>query len=334
MHPCTQPVVLGGGSWGTALAHVLACATGRTVQLLARDPDVVHAINTRHENPRYLSAIPLHPGVMATQDRAVLRQADLLVLGIPCQTLHGVLCELEPLLAPGIVLINAAKGIELESLRTPRHIVASVAPRLAAAYATLSGPSFAREVAQSKPTAVVLGCVDPALGAQLRTLFATSWFRAYSSTDVLGVELGGSVKNVMAVAAGLSDGLNFGANARAALISRGLAEMVRLGLALGAQPVTLSGLSGLGDLVLTCTGDLSRNRQVGLRLGQGEPLDAITSSLGSVAEGVKTTGSLFELARRHKIDMPIVNAVHAVLFEGCPVMDVVRNLFERSLKAE
>ncbi|MDR2727174.1 MAG: NAD(P)-dependent glycerol-3-phosphate dehydrogenase [Deltaproteobacteria bacterium] len=329
-----MPVVIGGGSWGTALAHLLACATERPVSLLTRDADVAASVNERRENPRYLPGTRLHGGVRATLDDVALRRAELVVLAVPCQSLRDALGQYAPFLAENAVTVNAAKGIELETLLTPRDIVAQAAPRLALRYATLSGPSFAREVVQNKPTAVVLGCTDHELGIRLRGLFATSWFRTYSSPDVLGVELGGGIKNVMAIAAGLADGLDFGHNARAALISRGLAEMSRLGAVLGAQAATLSGLSGLGDLVLTCTGDLSRNRQTGLRLGRGEKLHDIIASLESVAEGVKTTASLYALAGRAGVDMPIVNAVYSVLYEHLPVKDAVRGLFERELKAE
>ena len=201
-------------------------------------------------------------------------------------------------------------------------------------YAVLSGPSFAREVVECKPTAVVLGCVDEALGASLRELFATSWFRSYSSTDVRGVELGGAVKNVIAIAAGVSDGLEFGHNARAALVTRGLAEITRLGVALGARPSTFMGLSGLGDLMLTCAGDLSRNRQVGLRLGRGESLAAITGAMRTVAEGVKTSAAVYRLAQSLGVDMPITAAMNAVLDGSLAPAEAVAGLMSRALKEE
>ncbi len=333
MQAIQNPVVIGSGSWGTALAHLLA-HSGRDVRILAIEEDVVDSINERHENLRYLAGARLHERVSASLDPAVLREADLVVLAVPCQVLRGALRGYRDLLPRGVVIVNAAKGIELESLCTPRDIVRAEVPELAERYAALSGPSFAREVMENKPTAVVLGCANEALGAYMRAVFATPWFRAYSSTDVLGVELGGAVKNVMAIAAGLADGLGYGHNARAALITRGLVELGRLGVALGARAETLGGLSGLGDLVLTCTGDLSRNRRTGLRLGAGESLDHIVATLGSVAEGVKTTASLHTLAGRHGVDMPIVSAVHAILYEGQPPAEAVRVLFERELKTE
>jgi glycerol-3-phosphate dehydrogenase (NAD(P)+) len=329
------PVVVGSGSWGTALAHLLAHAHD-CVWLVSRDAELARSINLRHENVRYLPGLSLHEGVRATLDPLCPRAADLLVFAVPCQNLRQALRQYAPP-ADGSqppVVVNAAKGLELETLVTPRDIVAREAPHLAGAYAALSGPSFAREVVQNKPTAVVLGCEDARLGARLRACFSVNRFRAYTSRDVIGVELGGAIKNVIAIAAGLADGLDFGHNARSALISRGLAEMGRLALALGALPATLSGLSGLGDLVLTCTGDLSRNRQTGLRIAKGESPEHIARTLGSVAEGVKTTIALHALAARHQIDMPIVDAVHAVLHEGLPVADVVRRLFERELREE
>jgi len=333
MQTIEKPVVIGGGSWGTALAHLLA-TTGRDVHILTIEPDVVATINERHENVRYLAGTALHPGVHATLDATVLQTADLVVLAVPCQVMRHALRGYREQFAPDVIAVNAAKGIEIESLCTPRDLVRAETPRLAERYAALSGPSFAREVMLNKPTAVVLGCADEELGASLRSVFATPWFRSYSSTDVLGVELGGAVKNVMAIATGLADGLEYGHNARAALISRGLAELSRLGVALGAQAATVNGLSGLGDLVLTCTGDLSRNRQTGLRLGQGESLQHVVDTLGSVAEGVKTTASLNALAARHQVDMPIVSAVYSILYEGHAPEDAVRVLFERALKAE
>ena len=267
----TPAAVLGGGSWGTALAHVLA-EGGRRTRLILRDAALAERINARHVNDRYLPGLVLHPEVTASADPALLSGASPLVMAVPVQVLRGVLTQVKTHISTGTVLVNAAKGIEVQRRVTPSRIVAETLPGHAELFAVLSGPSFAAEVAAGKPTAVVLGCVDAALGAALREVFATSWFRAYSSADVTGVELGGAVKNVIAIGAGLSDGLGFGHNARAALVTRGLAEIGRFGSALGALPVTFMGLSGLGDLMLTCAGDLSRNRQVGLRLGRGESL--------------------------------------------------------------
>lgn len=325
-------VVVGGGSWGTALAHLL-CVRGHEVRLLLRDGAVAKAVNECHENPRYLAGHALHPALHASTDTTSVASAQLVLLAVPCQQLRACLHSLAPHLAAGTVLVNAAKGLELQSNDTMEQVVRAVLGENFP-YAILSGPSFAVEVMQSLPTAVVLGCADEAQGARLRELFSTTWFRCYSSTDVRGVELGGAMKNVMAIAAGMCDGLKFGHNSRAALITRGLAEMRRLGMALGAQEKTFMGLSGLGDLTLTCTGDLSRNRQVGLRLGQGEELEHITASLGMVAEGVKTAEALHRVAQVKEISAPITAAVCGIVQGALPVREAVVQLMTRSLKEE
>lgn len=337
--------VLGGGSWGTSLAHLLASA-GHAVSLVLRDSGLAAQINEQHCNPVYLPGLRLHTGIRAYAGsrgtslaaapdvKAVLEQTKLLVLSVPCQVIRGVLRELAPLLPSDCILVNTAKGIEVSARVTGEQIMREEWPALAARYAILSGPSFAREVAENKPTAVVLGCRDERLGSHLREIFSTPWFRTYSSTDVTGVELGGAIKNSIAIAAGLSDGLSCGLNARAALVTRGLAETSRLGAALGARATTFMGLSGLGDLMLTCSGDLSRNRQVGLRLGAGESLEAITSSLHMVAEGIRTTEALHVLATEKGVDMPVTKAVYAVLYEKLPPLEAVQSLMTRQLREE
>ncbi len=326
--------VLGGGSWGTALAHLLA-GKGYDVRLVARDARVVEAINARHENPRYLKELPLHPGVRAfTEPAAALDGIDFLLSVVPCQQARAALEALASRLPRGCVVVNASKGIEIESGRTLSAIVPEALRECSPRYAAISGPSFAQEVVRNLPTAVVLGCEDATLGAFLRDAFSTPAFRVYSSTDVLGVELGGAVKNVIAIAAGLADGLGFGHNARAALITRGLAEISRLGEAMGAKAVTFMGLSGLGDLVLTATGDLSRNRQVGLELARGKTLEEIGGSLGMVTEGVHTTVAVHELAEKLGVEMPITAAVYDLIRNRRPPLEAVRLLMTRSLKAE
>ena len=326
-------VVAGGGSWGTALSHVLA-VRGHTVRLLLRDAAVAEAVNTRHENPRYLPGRVLHTGVTASTSMADVRECDVLVLAVPCQQLRSWLGQARAYLPQGAVLVNAAKGLEIANGTTLAQVVAEELAPLAPHYAILSGPSFAAEVLNEQPTAVVLGCASEDLGAHLRGVFSTPWFRCYSSTDVVGVELGGALKNVMAIAAGVCDGLGFGHNTRAALMTRGLAEMSRVGVACGARAMTFMGLSGLGDLTLTCTGDLSRNRQVGLRLGRGESLGQIVDSLGMVAEGVKTTQAVYTLAQKLKVSAPITEAMHAVLDEGKSVREAVAQLMSRALREE
>ena len=336
MSETSQPLrvaVAGGGSWGTALAHVLA-VRGHSVRLILRDAAVAEAVNTRHENPRYLPGRMLHARVTASTLLQDLGGRDVLVLAVPCQQVRYFLLEAQPFLADGAVLVNAAKGLEIGARLTVGQIVGQVLGHKAPRYAILSGPSFAAEVLDEKPTAVVLGCAAEDLGAHLREVFSTRWFRCYSSTDVMGVELGGALKNVMAIAAGICDGLDFGHNTRAALMTRGLAEMSRLGVACGARAMTFMGLSGLGDLTLTCTGDLSRNRQVGLRLGQGESLEHIVHSLGMVAEGVKTAQAVHALALESHVSAPITAAMHAILHEGKCVREAVTELMTRTLKEE
>ena len=306
----TSIAVLGGGSWGTALAHLLAHA-GHSVALLLRDTEQAAHINAHHENPRYLRGVQLHPGIRAVagdtggpEQAEVLADVSILVLSVPCQAMRGTLRRLAGVVPPDCVLVNTAKGIEVSELVTVERMVREELPGFVDRYAVLSGPSFALE------------------------------FRSYSSTDVPGVELGGAIKNVIAIAAGLSDGLGFGLNARAALVTRGLAETSRLGVALGARASTFMGLSGLGDLMLTCSGDLSRNRQVGLRLGSGESLEDIASSMCMVAEGVKTTQAVHRLAQRLGVDMPVTGTMYSVLYEGFAPREAVQALMGRQLKEE
>lgn len=326
-------VVAGGGSWGTALAHLLA-VRGHSVRIILRDSAVADAINSRHENPRYLKGHALHPTLQARTDPRCLARVHVLVLAVPCQQLRVYLQGIAHYLPQGVLLVNAAKGLELNTNDTMGQVADAVLADLHPVYAILSGPSFADEVMRSQPTAVVLGCADETVGARLRNVFSTSWFRCYSSTDVRGVELGGAMKNVMAIAAGICEGLGLGHNSRAALITRGLAEMRRLGVTLGAQERTFMGLSGLGDLTLTCTGDLSRNRQVGLRLGRGEGLEEITRSLGMVAEGVKTAEALQQVAQARQVSAPITEAVCGIVQGRSTVAEAVVQLMTRALKEE
>lgn len=325
--------VAGGGSWGSALAHVLASA-GHDVTLVLRDESAARAVEERHENPRYLPGRSLHEGVKASTSSETLKDCDVLVLAVPCQHQRLWLRAAKPLIAEKTVIVNASKGLETGSCLPMSKVAGEELSLPPSRYAVLSGPSFAAEVVDGQPTAVVLGCEDESLGAQLRSLFSTPFFRCYSSTDVTGVETGGALKNVMAIAAGVCDGLGFGSNARAALITRGLAELSRLGTALGARPLTFMGLSGLGDLVLTCTGALSRNRQVGLRLGRGERLEDIVASLGMVAEGVKTAEAARVLAERLHVSAPVTESVCRILQDDATAADAVRELMDRPLKEE
>jgi glycerol-3-phosphate dehydrogenase (NAD(P)+) len=326
--------VIGGGSWGTALGHLMA-EKGCEVTLLLRDASQAEAVNRRHENPRYLPGLALAPALRAeTEAETALEGAEICLLAVPCQFLRQVLEDLVSLIPKGSIPVCASKGIETMSLKRMSEVAADVLPMWARRYAILSGPSFAREVVAGKPAAVVLGCADAVLGERLRAVFSSSRFRVYSSTDLVGVELGGAVKNVMAIASGLCDGLELGDNARAALITRGLAEMSRLGLALGARPATFMGLSGMGDLVLTCTGALSRNRQVGLRLAAGESMHEIASGMRMVAEGVKTAEAVDLLADRFGVELPIAGAVRRVLAHGAAPKALVHEFMTRALREE
>ena len=324
--------VAGGGSWGTALAHLLA-ANGYDTCLWLRDAAVAEAVTAHHENPRYLPGFALHPSLSASTAPSILGR-DIVVLAVPCQQLRGWLAANAEHFCNNVILVNAAKGIETANLVTCAEIAQQSLGHLQPRYAVLSGPSFAADVLRGLPTAVVLASADEALGRSLRQIFSSASFRCYSSTDVMGVEMGGAVKNVMAIAAGVCDGLGLGHNSRAALITRGLAEMSRLGAARGAQQHTFMGLSGLGDLTLTCTGDLSRNRQVGLRLGRGEKLEQITASLGMVAEGVKTTAAIYDLAKCLHVDAPLTEAVYSILYGNCDPQEVLHNLMSRRLRDE
>ena len=325
--------VAGGGSWGTALAHVLACG-GHEIVLWARDRAVVEAVNTNHENPRYLPGRALHASLPATDDMAVFSDYGLVLLAVPCQRMREFLGHVRAYFPSGVILVNASKGIELGSQLRMSSLAREALHPLMYTYVMLSGPSFAAEVLDGQPTAVVLACEEEELGARLRQAFSTPAFRCYSSTDVCGVELGGAIKNVMAIAAGVCDGLGLGYNSRGALITRGLAEISRLGAALGARSGTFMGLSGLGDLVLSCTGDLSRNRRVGLALARGEELEEIVHNLGSTAEGVQTTFAVHSLARAHGIETPITDAVYSILQGSRTPRQAIRELMLRDLKEE
>ena len=326
--------VLGGGSWGTALASHMA-GQGYEVAMLVREEQVAEDINANRRNSMYLPDAALHPDIRATTDPAKgLAGADVCLLAVPCQYMRDTLARLASHMPSNSIPVCASKGIELATLQRMSQVVEQVLPDHAGRYAVLSGPSFAREVVQGKPTAVVLACRDAALGEKLRGFFSNERFRVYSSTDVPGVETGGAVKNVIAIAAGLCDGLRLGHNARAALITRGLAEMSRLGTALGARAATFMGLSGMGDLVLTCAGDLSRNRQVGLRLAAGESMARITASMIQVAEGVKTTEAVCLMSQDLNIELPIADAMRRIIVDGESPPELVYELMTRGLREE
>jgi glycerol-3-phosphate dehydrogenase (NAD(P)+) len=324
--------VIGAGAWGTALADLLA-RNGHEVRLWAYEPDVIESINTKHENVRFLRGHQLSHSIQAIGDidRAV-GGAELVTLATPSHVLRRILKSAARALPSGAPLVVATKGIEKETLSLMTDVAEQEVP--AAAVVALSGPSFAMEVVTCQPTAVVVASKQDGAAGIAQRAFSSPYFRTYTHTDVIGVELGGALKNVMAVATGIAEGLGLGFNARAALVTRGLAEMTRLGMALGAQQGTFAGLAGLGDLVLTCTGSLSRNRAVGVEVGKGRKLEDILKDRETVAEGVVTAQSARELAAREGVEMPIVDTVNRVLFEGQPARSAIAGLMTRELRAE
>ncbi|MEN8374437.1 MAG: NAD(P)H-dependent glycerol-3-phosphate dehydrogenase [Gemmatimonadota bacterium] len=327
--------VVGAGSWGTALALLLA-KKGHDVRLWSYEEDVAEAITQSRENSIYLPGVPLPPRLVATTNLAeAVEGAPVVVSVSPSQHVSRVMAEAAPALHPSALVVSASKGIETATLRTMAEVLdAALPPRIAHRACFLSGPSFAVEVAREVPTAVAVASAQPAAAQLVQDLFQTSYFRVYTVTDVTGVELGGALKNVIAIASGMAVGLGLGHNTQAALMTRGLAEMARLGTALGADPLTFSGLAGMGDLILTCTGGLSRNRSVGVELGKGRSLADILGEMRMVAEGVETTRAAARLSAREGIEMPIVEEVHAVLFEGRSPGAALRNLMERDPKPE
>ncbi|MDQ1286786.1 MAG: glycerol-3-phosphate dehydrogenase [Actinomycetota bacterium] len=327
--------VLGAGSWGTALGATLA-SKGFPVRVWDIDREVLAAIADRHENARYLPGVALPPSLTASPDLAeALDGAELVVIVVPSHVVRTVVEQARPLLNDRVVFCSAAKGIEVETLMTMSEVLRDVLPEGMHQNLTfLSGPSFAAEVARGLPTAVTVAGTCETVTRRVQEAFHTTFFRPYTSTDVTGVEIGGCVKNVVAIAAGISDGLEMGANARAALITRGLAEISRLAVCRGADPLTLVGLSGLGDLMLTCSSTLSRNHTVGVELGRGRSLDDIKAALGQVAEGVLNSRSTRELALKHGVDMPISEAVYRVLYEGYSPAEAVPELMMRTPKPE
>jgi glycerol-3-phosphate dehydrogenase (NAD(P)+) len=327
--------IIGAGSWGTALG-VVATRAGHDVQLWARNADVVNSINREHLNSVYLTGTHLPPSVRATGDIIeVMDGAELVILAAPSHATRGLLTEMLPALQKEMIIVSATKGIEIETGKRISEVVAEVVPEATRTrFVCLSGPSFAREVVERNPTAVVAASEDPEAARIVQAELSFESLRVYTNDDVIGTELGGSVKNVMAIAAGMVAGLGLGSNSIAALITRGLAEMTRLALREGANLETLMGLAGLGDLVLTCTGTLSRNRFVGQELGKGRSLEEITTGMHEIAEGVKTTLAVKRLADRLRVEMPITNQVHDVLYEKRSARDATNELMTRPLKEE
>lgn len=334
----TTIAVIGAGSWGTALALVLS-SKGFSVPLWGHNPSLIENIRNDRENSKYLPGFPLPDNITPTDNlQDAVTDCDVVCMVVPSHGFRKVYEQIAPKLKETACVVSAVKGIENDSLMTMTQVMRDVhshyTPDAKITTAVLSGPSFAKEVAQKIPTAITIGCKNLVTARMLQRTFVTDFFRVYASQDVIGLEISAALKNIVAVAAGICDGLGYGLNTRAALITRGLSEITRLGVALKAEPTTFSGLSGLGDLVLTCTGDLSRNRTVGLKLGQGYKLEQIVSEMNMVAEGIKTTRSGYELAKKMGIEMPILEQVYAIIYQGKNCSDAVRDLLQRELKFE
>lgn len=339
--PAKQIAVIGAGSWGTALAILLA-GKGHSVTLWAHRVGHAQAMIEEGENRSYLPGFPLGRNIIVTTDlEAAVTGRPYVVMAVPSHGFRQVFGQVLPHLENNSFVISAAKGIENATLRTMTQVMEEELAALGEPewskniqLGVLAGPSFAREVADGVPTAVTIAAATKEASEAMQDLFFTERFRVYASTDVIGLELGGALKNIVAIAVGICDGLGYGTNTRAALITRGLAEMTRLGVKMGATPHSFAGLGGLGDLVLTATGDLSRNRQVGLKLGRGKTIEEILNEMHMVAEGVKTAKSAWSLARREDVDMPILEQVYLVLYESKPCRDAVNDLLSRSQKEE
>jgi glycerol-3-phosphate dehydrogenase (NAD(P)+) len=328
----TRVAVLGAGSWGTTLANLLA-RKGDEVRLWAYEPEVVEAVNRSRENPMFLPGIPLPATIRATGDvREAVAGVEVIVSAPPSHAVRGVIRGLGGAVPPGTLVVSATKGIETDTLALMSQVFAECLPAIR--FAALSGPSFAMEVCEGQPTAVVAAARDEATAQAAQRVFATPAFRVYSNLDVIGVELAGALKNVIAVAAGIAEGLGMGHNPRAALITRGLAEITRLGVAMGADPLTFAGLAGMGDLVLTTTGSLSRNRSLGVALAEGQTFEEYRTTHRSVAEGANASLAGAALGRRLDIELPITQQVCEVLFRGRAPREAIAELMGRELKSE
>ncbi|MEO3977266.1 NAD(P)H-dependent glycerol-3-phosphate dehydrogenase [Streptomyces sp. CAU 1734] len=334
MTHAAKVAVFGTGSWGTAFGMVLADA-GCEVTLWGRRAELAEAVNTTRTNPDYLPGIELPAGLRATTDPAeALRGADFAVLAVPSQTLRGNLAAWAPEIPAGTVLVSLMKGVELGTAKRMSEVVQEVVGVPAERVAVVTGPNLAREIAQRRPAAAVVACSEESVARRLQSACHTPYFRPYTNTDVVGCELGGAVKNVIGLAVGIADGMGLGDNAKGSLITRGLAETTRLGLAMGADPLTFSGLAGLGDLVATCSSPLSRNHTFGVNLGKGMTLQETIAVTRQTAEGVKSCESVLDLARRHGVDMPITETVVGIVHDGKPPVVALKELMSRSAKPE
>jgi glycerol-3-phosphate dehydrogenase (NAD(P)+) len=327
--------VIGAGSWGTTLADLLA-KKGFEVDLWVREREVYEQIRDEKENKVFLPGIKLSDRINPTLSfEEALSKKELVVVAVPSHVLREVLNQMKPYIKDEIPFVFATKGIENNTLMLVSEVTEDVLSwNISKYFACIAGPSFAKEVACEHPTAVTIACKDLQLGRRLQELFFTEYFRVYLINDIIGAQLGGALKNVIAIAAGASDGLNFGNNARAALITRGLAEIMRVGVAMGADPRTFFGLAGMGDLVLTCTGELSRNRAVGFKIGRGMKLKDIVSGMKMVAEGINTAKAGYALSKKMGVEMPITEQVYQILYEGKRPEDAVKELMSRKLKME
>lgn len=332
--PAARVAVIGAGSWGTAVAAIVA-GNAPTI-LWARRPELAARIAATHENADYLPGVRLPDGLSATASlEEACCDAGAVVLGVPSHGMRAVLAEARPCIGPRVPVVSLAKGIEQGSLARMTEVVCDVLNEHdRALVGVLTGPNLAREVAAGQPTASVVAMGDEAIAAEMQRLFFSPSFRVYTNPDVVGCEMAGALKNVLAIGAGIADGLGYGDNTKAALMTRGLAELARLGIAMGGDPLTFAGLAGMGDLIATCSSPQSRNRHVGVELGKGRSLDAIVSEMNMVAEGVKTTAAVLELARRHDVEMPLASFVGRVLNEGARPADLVPELMLRKAKPE
>jgi glycerol-3-phosphate dehydrogenase (NAD(P)+) len=322
--------VIGAGSWGTALASVLA-DNGHRVNVWMRDPKLADEVNTRHTNEKYLPGVTLSPRIRASVDlREVVSDKPVVLLAVPSHAMRQVTRELVPFLRPDVLLIHATKGFELESLKRMSEVIGEEVPEpVSQGLVVLTGPSHAEEVVRRSPTTVVVASASEDRMLRAQDLLMNTYFRVYTNPDLVGAEIAGALKNIIALGAGMSDGLGFGDNAKAALLTRGLAEITRLGVKLGAMPLTFAGLAGVGDLIVTCTSKHSRNWRAGYLLGQGKPLDEVLQQMGMVVEGVRTTKAAYALAGRKQVDMPIATVLYGILFEGKSPRQGVEELMGR-----
>jgi len=323
--------ILGGGSWGTTVASLVARNCPAT--LWARNQETVNEINQHHKNTKYLPGATLTESLRAVATiEAAVKAADVIVMGIPAQHFRKVLVKARPHIRPWVPVISLAKGLEMGTKMRMTEVIEAELPGHPAG--VLTGPNLAKEIANGQAAAGVIAMVDDTIAARLQGIFSTGLFRVYTNEDVVGCELGGALKNIIAIATGMGDGADAGDNTRAAIITRGLAELTRLGVAMGGQPITFSGLTGMGDLVATCSSTKSRNRYVGFNLGKGRKIEEIIEEMAEVAEGVKTAKVVMELAKIYKIDMPIATQVYNVLYEGNTVSDAFRGLLRRGVGSE